>query len=93
MTNTVALKIGDEVTAVYGDSTIRGTISGYDFSGYVYLKFSTPQDLGIRIENDGVALSPGPQRKSMNLVKAGPGLTDEDLVHLPASCVGGCFAK
>lgn len=80
-------KLGDLVTAEYGDVTVTGILSGFDGSGYAYLDFETPQDLGNRIEPKGVAIDPW-RRATMKLVKAGPALTQDDILELPYSCMG-----
>src|SRR6185369_15736369 len=57
-TTTATLKLGDTVTAQYGDVTVTGVIDMFDYSGYVHVRFKAPQDLGFRVESDGVAISP-----------------------------------
>lgn len=89
---TTQLKLGDVVSAKYGNVTVTGKIQYFDGSGYIHLDFAEPQNLGNRIENEGVCIHPS-DRWSVKLVKSGPELTWDDVGELPVSAVGGFYLK
>jgi hypothetical protein len=80
-TTNTALKLGDTVTAIYGDDLVTGVIVGYDHRGGVQLAFSSPQRVGRRTEDRGVFVSPD-MRHGMRLVTSGPGLSDNDVIFV-----------
>lgn len=90
-TTKATLKLGDTVTATYGNVTVTGVIDGFS-GGWVMLKFLAPQDLGNRIETDGVGIDPG-RLNTIKLVSAGPALTWDDVVVMPVGVGGGQWLR
>lgn len=75
------LKLGDTVRAPYGDDTVEGVIVMFS-GGWISLDFKAPQKVGRRIETSGVVIHPL-DRPRVELVAAGPALTDAALVEVP----------
>lgn len=74
------LKLGDTVTAEYGDTTVTGIIEGFSH-GWIMLKLEKPVDLGYRIAEVGLGIRPC-DRHTVKLVKSGPEVTESDIVTL-----------
>lgn len=90
-TTKTVLKLGDKVTATYGNVTVEGIIDGFA-GGWIMLKFERPQDLGNRIETDSVGIRPC-DRESVKLVSAGPALTEANVLQMPLSVGGGVWLR
>ncbi len=76
--NTTRIKLGDKVSALYGETTAIGIVRGFDMSGYVYLDLTQPADLGFRVETESLAIPPY-NRSTVQVIEAGPALTDENV--------------
>lgn len=89
MTNTTktVLKLGDKVSATYGNSTAVGIIDSF-VGGWVGLKLTQPCDMGFRVETDVLSIDPG-RRNTIKLIASGPALTEGEIVELPGWAAGG----
>lgn len=87
----MVLKLGDTVSATYGNVTVTGIIEGFG-DGWIFLYFETPQDLGNRIESEGVGIRPS-DRASVKFVKSGPALTEDKIVTMPVGVAGGAWLR
>lgn len=85
------LKLGDKVSATYGNVTVEGIIEGFG-DGWIFLYFETLQDLGNRIESEGVGIRPS-DRASVRLIEGGPALTEDKIVTMPVGVGGGAWLR
>jgi hypothetical protein len=76
MENKTRIKLGDKVSALYGETTVFGIVRSFDYSGYICLDLTQPADLGFRVETESLVIAPH-NRGTVKIIEAGPELTAE----------------
>lgn len=76
--NNARIKLGDKVSALYGETTVVGIISMFDMSGHIHLDLTQPADLGFRVETESLCIAPY-NRSTVKVIEAGPELAAADV--------------
>jgi hypothetical protein len=91
MNTTTKAKLGDTVTALYGDTTVTGVIEGIS-GGWVMLRLTVAADLGFRVEPAGGGLGIRPcDTHTIKVVVSAPVATN--ILRMPADLGGGVFLR
>ena len=87
--NTTSIKLGDTVSALYGDTRIEAVVDGF-VGRDIMVVLTGPANLGFRVAPKGEGLC---VRRSdiVALAKAGPALTEDDV--FASIEIGGVFLR
>ena len=85
--NSAGLQLGDKVSGTYYGVAYTGVLSGYDGSGYLYVRLDAPIVVCGR-ERATIAIAPrSPERTSLTLVSRPPAAPAS--MTLPEGVLGG----